>query len=245
MALSGHFVGSHWPAIGVRSATAQHTQVWWRELLWVGAAMVLGFALTAIVADWLELSRSWVVLAHACITIPLSVAYVRWSGLDISALLAHHWKLGVIGGFAAGALVVMAVLAEDATARPDGIRLIWDLVWLGVVYGFLDALLLNVLPVLATWRAFALRGWTERWPGMVAAGLAAIAASLLVTVAYHFGYPEFRGSELNEPLIGNTVMSIGYVLSNNPITAFMSHIAMHVAAVWQGAEGVPQLPPHY
>jgi hypothetical protein len=245
MVLLGHSFVLHRPATDRRISAGLRTHAWWHELLWVGAAAVVGFALTATAAGILELSRSWIVLAHGLVTIPLAVAYVHWSGTDVPALFRHHTKLGVGGGVIVGAFVVMAVLAEDATTRPDGLRLIWDLAWLGVAYGFLDALLLNVLPVLAVWRAFELRGWTQQWRGLVVTGVTAVAGSLLVTAAYHLGYPEFRDSDLGNPLFGNTVLSVGYVLTNNPLTAFISHIAMHVAAVWQGAEGVQQLPPHY
>jgi hypothetical protein len=40
-------------------------------------------------------------------------------------------------------------------------------------------------------------------------------------------------------------MSLGYLLTNNPITAVFSHIAMHVAGVLHGPATVAQLPPHY
>ena len=40
-------------------------------------------------------------------------------------------------------------------------------------------------------------------------------------------------------------MSLGYILTNNPIAAVFSHIAMHIAGVLQGPATVMQLPPHY
>jgi hypothetical protein len=64
--------------------------------------------------------------------------------------------------------------------------------------------------------------------------------------AYHFGYPEYRvqGGVVG-PSIGNGVMTFGYILTNNPIAAVFSHIAMHIAGVLQGPATVMQLPPHY
>jgi hypothetical protein len=77
-------------------------------------------------------------------------------------------------------------------------------------------------------------------------GALALLASLFVAAVYHLGYAEFQSSELREPIFGNGVMSLGYILTQNPITAIGSHIIMHIAAVLQGAgEGVSQLPPHY
>ena len=47
------------------------------------------------------------------------------------------------------------------------------------------------------------------------------------------------------PSIGNGVMSLGYILTANPLTAVLSHIAMHIAGVLHGPASVIQLPPHY
>ena len=63
--------------------------------------------------------------------------------------------------------------------------------------------------------------------------------------AYHLGYPEFRGSEVALPILGNDIMSLGTILTANPLTAALSHAAMHVAAVLHGMEATIQLPPHY
>lgn len=219
--------------------------VWWQELAWVGAAAVVTFGITAILSGALELTRGWFVLIYAAVVAPFLAAYVAWSGVDLKNLLLHRWRWGMAGAVVISAFLVMSVLRQDSSARPDGARLIWDLAWLGVVYGLIDALVLSVLPVLATWRAFSARGWTGTLPGKVGVGALAVAASLIVAGVYHLGFAEYRGSEIVNPVFGNGVMSIGYVLANNPITAIASHIVMHVTAVLHGAETTVQLPPHY
>jgi hypothetical protein len=45
-------------------------------------------------------------------------------------------------------------------------------------------------------------------------------------------------------LVGD-IISLGYVVTGNPLAAIIAHATMHVAAVLQGAEGTVQLPPHY
>jgi hypothetical protein len=47
------------------------------------------------------------------------------------------------------------------------------------------------------------------------------------------------------PVIGNTAMTLGFLITNNPLAAVFSHIAMHIAAVLHGSASVIQLPPHY
>jgi hypothetical protein len=98
---------------------------------------------------------------------------------------------------------------------------------------------------LATWYAFSSLGWTNTWLGTIAVGVLAFIASLFVTVCYHLGYPEYRVPRgVVGPSIGNGIMTVGYVLTNNPITAIFSHMAMHIAGVWRGPASVMQLPPH-
>jgi hypothetical protein len=66
-----------------------------------------------------------------------------------------------------------------------------------------------------------------------------------VTAAYHLGYAEFQGPALIQPLIGNTIMTMAYLLTASPVAALVAHIIMHTAAVIHGAETTFQLPPHY
>jgi hypothetical protein len=47
------------------------------------------------------------------------------------------------------------------------------------------------------------------------------------------------------PILGNAIMSLGYILTRNPLSAALSHAAMHIAAVLHGMEATTQLPPHY
>jgi hypothetical protein len=127
-------------------------------------------------------------------------------------------------------------------ARPEGAALLGALLWLGLVYGVADALLLNVLPVLAV-DGGAREGGSER--ARLARALVALAASLLVTAAYHVGFPEFRGARLVQLLIGNAIITAAYLLTGSPLAAVVSHVVMHGAAVVHGMETTPQPPPHY
>jgi hypothetical protein len=141
--------------------------------------------------------------------------------------------------------MVLAVQSMDASPRATGGALIWDIVWLGVVYGVLDALMLNVLPVMGVWRASTLLGHTTSWLGKFGTGTLAMIASLGVTAAYHLGYAEFRGSEVADPLFGNAVMTLGYLVFANPITAVVAHVALHIASAIHGVDTTVTLPPHY
>ena len=238
------FLAHGTPAGSVPSMPIART--WRGELGWIAAAAGLGFAVTAIFAGQFQLPRPWVVLVLACAVAGLAVAYSRWHGLDIPDLIRHRWVWATVRGFLLGAVLVLLALQRDPTAPDRGSALAFDLVWLGVVYGTFDALLLNVVPMMAAWRAFTDLGWTRNWRGRIGSGVLATAANLLVTVTYHLGYPEFREpAELAGPLTGNLMIGLGYVFAPNPLTAVISHIILHIAAVLAGTEGPVQLPPHY
>jgi hypothetical protein len=216
------------------------------NLVWIAAAAVLGFSITAIFAARFHMSRSLFLVVYLILVAPFLYAFARWSNLSINNLIRHNWGWGLVGAVLIGAFLVRNILSQPASPRSQGLSLILDIAWLGVVYGTLDALFLSVLPALATWQAFSALGWTASIPGKLAVGLIALIFSLLVTTAYHFGYPEYHvpGGMIG-PSIGNGIMSFGYILTNNPIAAVFSHIAMHIAGVFQGPATVIQLPPHY
>lgn len=215
-------------------------------LLWVPAAALLGFAIAAFFAGVLQLPRGIYLLPYVVLVSLFLYGFVRWSHIDVLDTLLRHWVWGLILAVPLGFFTVYNILSQPSSPRTEGLQLVFDLIWLGIVYGLIDALFLSVLPVLATWKAFAALGWTTHWWGKIVVSILAIFASILVTAAYHLGYPEYRvAGGLSGPLVGNTAMSLGYLVAGNPFTAMLSHMAMHIAGVLQGPASVLQLPPHY
>jgi len=141
-------------------------------------------------------------------------------------------------------LLVRNIQGQPSSAVPEGGQLILALAWVGTVYGTLDGLLLNVVPVLAV-QGSAFYETPQPWRKRLVLGLFALGASILLTVAYHAGYTEFRGPKIISAVIGNTIITVSYLLTGSPLAAVASHAVMHCAAVLHGMETVLQLPPHY
>jgi hypothetical protein len=221
------------------------TETWWLHLTWVLAAILLGFGLTAVFAGWLRLSRRIFLVVYVISTSVFLYAFGRWSGVDLGAIIRQDWIWSLIAGVAAGAFLATTVRSQPDSQESTGGALFFDMAWLGLVYGLIDALFLNVMPVLATWEAFSQLGWTDSRMGIIAVGALALLASLLVTAGYHLGYPEFRNSKLGLVLLGNSIITLAYILPGNPLGAMISHVVMHLAAVYRGPETTIQLPPHY
>ncbi len=219
--------------------------MWWGHLLFGFGAGVIGFVCAFVFATTLELSRPLFLLCYAVVATPFLVAYFRWSHTQLLQLIRRHWLWGVVGAVVVGAFLVRNVLTQDPSPRPQGISLVGDLLWLGVAYGVLDALMLSVVPVLATWRALRTLGWTRTWTGKAGVLGLALIMSVVVTLLYHLGFSEYWGTGIKDPLVGNGIMSLGYIITANPLTAILSHVAMHVSAVLHGFTSAVQLPPHF
>ena len=218
---------------------------WWAYMLWVVLTAIVGFTVAAVFAGIFEIPREWYLAIYTPSVLVVMYAYFRWAGADVRRLLTANWKLGVLVGAVVSVFTIRTVLMQESSETPEGASLLFNLTWLGLVYGVLDALLLSVLPVHATFKALEARGWTIRGRSWISAGLMAILSSMFVIGVYHLGYPEFRNVEVIAIMIAVAVQSLGYVVSRSPLLPIISHVAMHVAAVLYGISSVSQLPPHY
>lgn len=216
----------------------------WSSMAWIVAACALGFGISALFSGLLHLQRRAFLIPYALLTGAFLTAFVRWNDLDIAALLIENWLAGVMAGVLVAAFLVRNVRSQPASRQSRGGELALDLGWLGLVYGAIDALFLNIMPVIALWQGLSWSVWNDSLWGRIGIGALALLASLLVTLAYHVGYPEFRNRKVGLVLVGNALITLAYLLSGNPLGALISHIVMHLAAVMQGPETTIQLPPH-
>jgi hypothetical protein len=214
-------------------------------MIWILYASVLGFAVAAIFAGILKFPRNIYLLIYIPLVAALFALFIISNKLNITELLRHNWYWGLIGALVAGAFVIKNVYSQPSSERITGLELLLDIVWPGLIYGLIDALLLSVLPILSIKLALTNSIWTENWYGKVAFGVIGLLASFLVTTAYHLGYPEFRGKKVIWPNVGNGVLSLAFILTMNPLAAILPHMAMHVAAMIHGKDTTGQVPPHY
>jgi hypothetical protein len=211
--------------------------------VWVVAAALVGFAVPAVFSSWLHWDRTLFLVPYLAIAGIFLAVFFRRAGVTWSTF-ARAWPYGLAGAAIFGFIVVQNVFGQPASATPGGAQLVWALIWFGVVYGVIDALFLNVLPVLAVQGAGF---WDSRptWSQLLVRGLLGLAASAIIAGAYHFGFSEFRGVSLLLPIFGNVVITLSFVLTRSPLAPIGAHVAMHIAGVLHGMETVVQLPPHY
>lgn len=232
-------------ATGFKTRTGEPTRTARGHLAWVGVFALVGFLVPAIFVGGLQLPRAWYLIVYFAAVGGVGYGYVRWSGVDVRRLVREHWVTGLAAGAVVSVFTVNTVLMQPSSPAPQGLDLVFNLGWLGIAYGVVDGLLLSVFPVYATWKALGARGWTDRWGGRIAAAALAILASMFVILVYHLGYPECRGPQVGQIVVGVALQSVGYLIARSPIAPVLSHTAMHIAAVLYGLNTVSQLPPHY
>jgi hypothetical protein len=215
-----------------------------KSLIWVLTAGVIGFATAAVFSGILHWQRPAFVLMYTLVVCCLIWVYTRFMRPNWQVQFQRRWRSGVAGGVILGGFLVWSVWRQPGSGRPEGVGILWSVVWYGLVYGAVDALLLNLVPVLEVFRVRPAEKLVHGGYRFRSSALA-LMASLLVTAIYHLGFVEYRGSSLRQPLLGNGIITAGYLITGSPITPLLGHVAMHIAAAVHGMETTTQLPPHY
>jgi hypothetical protein len=211
---------------------------------WILGLALLGFVISAVSTTVLELDRGDFVAIWAVAAALVWGLYSRRTRITIRTQLERRWIGGLVAGLVIGALLVVTVLRQPGSDAPGGGALVMQGLWLGLVYGLVDALMLSILPVLILY-AGRPAGELQDPVSRLRWAAAALLGSAVVAAAYHAGFREFRNASLLGPVIGNLVITFGYLASGSPIAPLLAHVMMHLAALIHGPATTVQLPPHY
>ena len=227
---------------GLRTHSDRLPRQQWR---WLGAGLVLAFAMPYLLTDLLTINRDLYYGVYAVLVFRFFALWLGHAVDDPGALLRRNWRWGaLLGVLVAGATSAIA-FTEKATPHPHGLDFAAAIAWRGVVYGAADGVLLSVFPILAVFVAFSNRPLREQSKRALAGiGALALAVSLLFTAVYHLGYADFRGEKVRKPLIGDVIWSAPTLATLSPIGAPLAHIGLHVSAVVHAYDTDTFLPPH-
>jgi hypothetical protein len=227
-------------------STLSHTHLaafphWLRSSVWFVGVAALAFLIPFVGVSVLDLQHDVFYLMYFATTAALLVAYVRTEHVDVPRIVRHAWPWSLGLGIVIGVAQVYNVLGEDATDRPSGGYFVFELLWRGVTYGVVDALLLSAFPGLIAYSI--LRGRVGGFRGKLRFTALALPLILVITATYHLGYPQYREDGVAMPEIGNTMISVPMLATANPIGAVVAHASMHTTAVAHSYETDQFLPP--
>jgi hypothetical protein len=214
-----------------------------QSLAWLVVAAIIGFSVPAVFSSALRWERSLFLIPYVAVVGAFLFLYFRLTPISLRQLIGR-WPYGLVGIAVATFLLIRNIQGQPTSAVPEGGQLIFALAWIGLVYGVIDGLLLNVMPVLAV-QGPRFYESSPSWKERLVRGFIALAASVVVTVAYHSGYTEFHGPKMVSVIVGNVIITSSYLLTGSPLAAVVTHVIMHVAAALHGMESTLQLPPHY
>ena len=221
-----------------RSTVLPH---WARHVAWFAFAAGVAFLVPFLGVSVLDLQHDLYYLVYSAATALLLAGYVRAEHVDVRRIASHAWPWSLGLGVVVGLAEIGSVLGRDATDRPGGAYFAFEILWRGVTYGAVDALLLSALPGLVAYGI--LRGRIEGVVGKLRFTALALPLVLLITATYHLGYPQFRADGVGQPEIGNTIMSVPMLATANPIGSVVAHATMHTTAVVHSYETDVFLPP--
>jgi hypothetical protein len=216
-----------------------------QHLGWLGAGLILGFAVPFLFADLLQLPRDLYYGIYIGAVLAFFVLWARATGQRIDVMVRHRWQLAVVLGLVFALILSFAVFrSEPPSPGPEGLALVWAVLWRGVAYGAADGLLLSAFPILAVFAAAKGSKLRQRKSGTVLVGAAALLASLVMATVYHLGYRDFRSPLLARPVVADLAWSVPTLVTLNPIGTPITHASMHVTAVLHSYETEVFLPPH-
>lgn len=213
-----------------------------RHATWFAFGSVVAFAIPYLGISVLDLQHDVFYGLYFAATLGLLGSYAWVEHVDLRAMFTRNWVWSLALGALTAFAVARNVLANTtATPRPHGGYFIFELLWRGVGYGAIDALLLTAFPCAVAYAI--LRGHIGGIVGRLRFIAVALPMVLLITATYHLGYPQIRQDGISRPETGNTLISVPTLLTANPLGSIGAHVTMHVTAVTHAYETRDYLPP--
>jgi hypothetical protein len=213
-----------------------------RHVAWFAFGNLVAFLIPYVGVSVLDLQHDAFYLAYFASTLGLLAVYASTEHVDVRGLFTRNWIWSVgIGLVTAVALWRNVTTNSTATPRPHGAYFAFELLWRGVGYGVIDALLLTAFPCAVAYAL--LRGHTSGVRGRIRFIALALPLIWLITATYHLGYPQIREDGLSRPETGNTMISVPALLTTNPAGSIVAHVTMHVTAVNHAYQTRDYLPP--
>jgi len=232
---------SNWNTAHVLPLT--RTQPRLHQAAWFAGVSTIVFLVPLVFSSWLQLHHDVYYLVYFVTVAAVLATYLRASGINVTDVVVPRWQLSLALGIASGAFVTWSVLGRiESTPHPSGAYFAFEILWRGIIYGMVDALLLSAFPGLVAWELMQrnIVGAGRR----IGYGVLTLALVAIITATYHAGYKDLQNVPgISQPEIGNAIISVPVIATANPAGSLLAHVSMHVAAVTHAYESKDRLPP--
>ncbi len=227
----------HGMTVGGLALDARATQI-----VWFAGGALLGFLIPYLFSSLLGLQHDLYYAIYFALVGLFLTAYVRTTGVSVRETLLRSLPLTLaVGAIIAGLEVMNVLRTSPATAHPAGAYFGFELLWRGLLYGTVDALLLTAFPALVA--LGALGGDLHSIARHIGFAALALVLTAVITGAYHWGYAQYRQDGLRMPEQGNVIITLPTLIDANPIGSIVAHATMHVTANAHSYETPVYLPP--
>ena len=211
-----------------------------RHLLWFCDGLLLFFGL-AWLSSTLRLDNDFYYAVFIWTALTFFYLYLRATSSTVVRWARDQWRWSLLLGGLASVYLVVAVWNANPTERPGGLLLAFEILWRGIAYGVVDALVLTAFPLAVAVGVFGAdtSGVRRR------VGISALTLTLVwvMSATYHLGFDQFDRSDLVTPQRATTVVAVPSVLTLNPVGSVMAQTVLHVAVTIRAFESDVLVPP--
>jgi len=134
------------------------------QLTWYVAGALIAFLLPFLFSSVLDLDSDLYYSVYFTGAVAFLALYAITTRLDLVGLFTRNWRWSLALGLLVAAILVAGVTQrEDSTPHPDGLYFAFTILWRGLLYGVVDALILTAFPVLwpscSPWASLRLITW--------------------------------------------------------------------------------------
>ena len=98
----------------------------WALIGWVVAASILGFAISAVFASWMKLSRNLFLIPYVSLASIFLYAFFVLNQIDVAGILINNWPWGILAGGIASVFLIRNVKSQPVSRQSAGTELIFD-----------------------------------------------------------------------------------------------------------------------
>ena len=114
-----------------------------QSIIWLMLASLFGFLVTAVFSMGLRWERSLFLIPYVTIIGIFLMVYFWKQPISLKQLIGP-WRMGLVGVAVATLFLMWKVQGYPPSAVPEDIQLVLAIIWIGITYGVVDGLLLNL-----------------------------------------------------------------------------------------------------